>query len=62
MRLVVHIDDDRRQCGKPDVLDDPILLGGTGIYDQGLIQELERLEIRIREFRMRLENGFLQIL
>ena len=58
MRLVVNIENGSSfgKCGTTDFLDDPFVFGKASIAHKGLIEELQRLEIRIRECRILLEN------
>ncbi len=58
MKLVIDIQN-RGSCGKfgnANMMDDPFFFGKASSFDQGLLDEMERLEILLRERRSRLEN------
>jgi hypothetical protein len=58
MRLVVNIENGSSvgKCGTTDFLEDPLIFGKDSIAHKGLIEELQRLEIRVRECRILLET------
>lgn len=58
MRLVVHVEDGSagRQVGIP-IFDDAMLRGKASVFDHRMLEELDRLDLRIRKFRALLENA-----